>query len=256
MFTEEELFKINTLRKENSDFAFIIDRFNEEQQYMLSSITHELRNPLTLINSTVQLIESKNPEVKTINYWYQLKDDIKDTVLLLQDFSTYNHSDDIILSEVNLLTLIQDLVKSFESFITNRDISITVESCENSLKYIEKYHCDYLKIKQAFTNIIKNAVEAISDSGFIHIAIHADPAKLCKNIDGNTYMIISISNNGQQIIETELVDIFKPFVTFKPCGTGMGLPISYKIISNHGGSIHVSSDEEVTSFQICLPLNE
>lgn len=254
MFTELEQLEINALRDENSKFAHILDRYNEEQEYMLSSITHELRNPMTLIYSTVQLMESRNPEVKEIHYWNQIKEDIHDTILLLQDFSLYNHSDDINTSEVNLFKLFQELAKSFEATTTSNDINIILEASNVSMKNIEKYICDYIKLKQAFTNILKNAIEAISKHGTIHIDINAETSKLCKHINGNTYMIISITNNGPRILEDELYTMFKPFVTFKPFGSGIGLPISYKIITNHGGTIHVTSDDELTCFEISLPL--
>jgi len=254
MFTDEEQFKIDSLCREIPELSHIIRRFKEESQYMLSSVSHELRNPITLIHSTVQLMESRNPEIANIKYWSQLKKDINDTISLLEEYSNYNHSEEIRLSSVDLFALINDLKDSFELYNQSKDIQIYLDASEISRNNIASYSCDRVKIKQVFSNILRNAVEAIAEKGFIHIDINADPALLCKNIDGNTYMIITISNNGRKIDEDELPNIFEPFTTYKAGGTGLGLSIASRVISSHGGSIQAFSDDDMTSFRIMLPI--
>lgn len=254
MFTDEELYRIESLCREHPELSHIIRRFKEESHYMLSSISHELRNPITLIHSTVQLIEKKNPEVVKIPYWSQLRTDINYTISLLEEYTSYNHSEDVRLSTVDLFELMNDIKDNFDVFNNNKNINIYLDASETSRNHIKDYTCDVVKMKQVFINIIKNAVEAIEDKGFIHIDINADPALLCKNIDGNTYMLIVISNNGKKIDEDELPTIFEPFITYKSGGTGLGLAISNKVITSHGGRIQAFSDDEITSFHINLPI--
>lgn len=254
MFTDEELLKIDLLCKESPEFGLIIRRFKEESKYMLSSVAHELRNPITLIHSTVQLMEARNPEVLNIKYWSELKNDINDTISLLGEYSSYNHSEDIHLSTVDLYELVKELKESFELLTRNQNIKITLDISDISKSNISSYPCDYIKMKQVFSNILRNATEAIDSDGHIHISVNANPDMLCKNIDGNTYMVITISNNGKKIEEEELPNIFNPFVTYKSGGTGLGLAIANKVIFSHLGSIQAYSDDEITSFHIMLPL--
>lgn len=254
MFTDEELYKIESLCQEHPEFQHIIRRFREESQYMLSSISHELRNPITLIHSTVQLMEKKNPEIVQIPYWSQLKNDINYTISLLEEYSNYNHSEEIRLSTVDLYDLIKNIKDECNVMNADKNVKLYLEASQISRKNIRSYSCDVIKLKQVFVNIIKNAFEAIDEKGFIHIDINADPARLCKNIDGNIYMLITISNNGKKIPEDELPGIFEPFVTYKSGGTGLGLAIADRVITSHGGSIQVLSDDDITSFNIMLPL--
>lgn len=254
MFTDEEQIKIKYLCEEIPELNHIIRRYKEECQYILSSVSHELRNPITLIHSTVQLMESRNPIVKQIPYWSQLKDDINTTILLLNDYSEYNHSEKINWSTINLYQLLLDVKSSFEPTCNTNDISLSIDISEKSQEYIASYSCDPVKITQVLSNIIRNAVEAIDNQGCITIDVNANPARLCENINGTTYMTIAISNNGSKIDEDELPNIFEPFVTYKTYGTGLGLAIANRIIIAHGGNIQVYSEEDLTSFIISLPL--
>lgn len=254
MFTDEELYKIESLCREHPEFRHIMRRYKEESRYMLSSISHELRNPITLIHSTVQLMEKKNPEITQIPYWSQLRNDINYTISILDEYTSYNHSEEIRLTNVDLYKLIDDIKDTCALISNEKIIKIFINASDISRKNIKSYSCDEVKIKQVFINIIKNAIEAISKKGFIHIEINADPSLLCKNIDGNTYMLITISNNGKKIEEDELPNIFEPFITYKAGGTGLGLAIANRVISSHGGSIQAFSNDDITSFHIMLPL--
>lgn len=254
MFTDEELYRIESLCREHPELNHIIRRFKEENQYMLSCISHELRNPITLIHSTVQLMEQRNPNVAQIPYWAQLKNDINYTISLLEEYTTYNHSDNIRFSNVNLYEMLNDIKNNYKLMNSNKNIKIYMDASKTSKNNIKAYACDSIKMQQVFSNIIKNAIEAIKDKGFVHIEINADPAFLCKNIDGNTYFLIVISNNGKKIDEEEIPTIFEPFVTYKAGGTGLGLAIANRVITSHGGNIQAFSDDHITSFHIMLPL--
>ena len=61
--------------------------------YMFSKLSHEIRNPLTSLHSSIQLIESQHPEVRDFKYWTSLNGDVKYIQSLLDDFSNYSKSD-------------------------------------------------------------------------------------------------------------------------------------------------------------------
>lgn len=254
MFTDEEQFKIKYLCEEVPELSHIIRRYKEESQYILTSVSHELRNPITLIHSTVQLMERRNPSVAQIPYWSQLKDDINTTISLLNEYSDFNHSENVHWSTIDLYQLIHDVKCSFMTTCNDKDIKLTLDISDISKEHIASYSCDPVKIKQVLSNIIRNAIEAIDDNGLINIDVNANPARLCQNINGTTYMTITISNNGRKIDEDELPNIFEPFITYKTYGTGLGLAISNRIINSHGGRIQAYSEEDLTSFIISLPL--
>ena len=248
MFTEEDVTFIQNLCDNNPDVQHLVHRYEEEHHMMLSHITHEIRNPLTLVCSTLQLIAKKNPAIVAMDYWKQLDTNVQDMISLLDTLSNYTHCETLHKSNVDLLVLLTDLKIGFQSLAEVKGATLTLKVTNNSRKYITSYYCDYIKIKQVLTNIIKNALEAVNYGGCIHLTADAD-----KHSDQQSYLQIIISNNGDCIPAEDITKIFNPFVTNKSYGTGLGLSIASKIIMSHGGLIQVSSSEELTSFNILLP---
>lgn len=128
IFTDEEQFKIKYLCEEVPELSHIIRRYKEESQYILTSVSHELRNPITLIHSTVQLMERRNPSVAQIPYWSQLKDDINTTISLLNEYSDFNHSENVHWSTIDLYQLIHDVKCSFMTTCNDKDIKLMVQA--------------------------------------------------------------------------------------------------------------------------------
>lgn len=245
LFSNEEQHKLQNLMSSNEDFAYFMTKSLDVCKSISSQICHELRNPLTLIKSTSQLIETSNPEVKDIRYWEQLKEDIHELELLLEDFSTYNHSNTVSLQNQNILLLLKSIPASFQAAASQKGVEISLSIDNEDIPCYTLYSFDRIKMKRVLTNILKNALEATEKGNYIHIACKAeDPSNL----------LITISNNGSPIPEDILPTIFTPFVTYKTNGSGLGLAISSNIITAHGGTLTVTSDREETSFTISLPL--
>lgn len=251
MYSEQTITKLHRLCKQNSELEEVFQQIDNEYRFALSQITHEIRNPLTLINSTVQLIESKNPELAETPLWEQLTDDISDLIILLEDVSVYNHSKSINAVENDLFSLIENILLRFQAFTSGSDIQIELQSTNEVQNVFRSYVCDEVKIRQAFTNILKNAVEAIEDKGQIIISLDAN---VTNDDDSCKYISISFKNNGKPIEKGEEHNIFKPFVTYKPNGTGMGLAITEKIILAHEGFIRCKLDNSWTEFIVFLPM--
>lgn len=100
------------------------------------------------------------------------------------------------------------------------------------------------KIVQVLINLIRNAFEAMTDPGEVHIDMKQE---------GNI-VLISLSDTGSGIPESSLSAIFNPFFTTKEEGTGLGLALCQKIIQDHNGKITVQSEMGTGStFTLCLP---
>jgi signal transduction histidine kinase len=101
-------------------------------------------------------------------------------------------------------------------------------------------------IKQALLNLIKNSIEAMSDSG----------GRLTISTESNEQEItVSIHDNGPGIPESDITRIFEPYFTTKIRGSGLGLTLVFKIVREHSGEIAVKSKVgEGTCFTIKLPL--
>jgi two-component system NtrC family sensor kinase len=109
------------------------------------------------------------------------------------------------------------------------------------------------QIEQVFVNMVVNACQAMPNGGRLTVAIYADYDR--------HYAVTTIEDTGQGIPQGYLEKIFDPFFTTKEqavngvTGTGLGLSVSYGIVQNHGGRIHVASQEgKGTVFTVELPL--
>lgn len=101
------------------------------------------------------------------------------------------------------------------------------------------------ELNQVWTNLLDNAIDAMSEGGTLHLKSYADRHFIC----------VEITDNGSGIPEEVIDKIFDPFFTTKGIGegTGMGLDIVKKIIANHKGDIRVESQPGKTTFLVCLP---
>jgi two-component system nitrogen regulation sensor histidine kinase GlnL len=110
---------------------------------------------------------------------------------------------------------------------------------------------------QVFINIIKNAIEAMSEGGRLTVVTRMSDLFTSVQADGKKHrlMVIKVSDTGRGIKQGHLKDIFTPFFTTKDKGVGLGLALSYQIVQEHLGTIRVeSSENEGTTFSVYLPL--
>lgn len=235
--------KLDYIQNKDSDMQQILSQLTENHHAILSSIAHEIRNPLTLISSSLQLIELQHPEVKKFNGWEQLSNDIEFIRLLLDDLTAFNNGDFLHCSAFPI-----------EHFLKNISISFAMDTALQTpeiefTSYIPSslgiFYGDKIKLKEVLLNLLRNAREAVGSNGTIHLSVdHTDK-----------FLTIHIQDNGCGISPEQIPSIFDPFVTHKPNGTGLGLAISKKIIEAHNGTITVESEHgNGACFTICLPI--
>lgn len=213
----------------------------ETEQLMV----HEIRNYLTLIRSTSQLLEQKLPSLKDTSDWNQLTNDINDMCFLTQNYCSYLGNSDLTMISSDFICLLEQIYETSLAMATEKGIQFTLDVSELSAAELHHYSCDSLKLKESFLNIIKNALEATSEHEYIHVKGSIAPEK------NNFY--IHISNNGEKIPSENIAYLFSPDFTTKTYGTGLGLAMTNHIIQEHGGSLSVTSDENETVFTITLP---
>ena len=210
-------------------------------EYLLSKFSHELRNPLTTVYSTVQLIEMQHPEVKDFKHWSNLARDLEYMNSLLTELSDFSKSERLHKTTFSLRTLLEHVSLSFAASIADSDVEYTSKISPS----INQITGDKTKLQEVFLNLLKNAFDASAPDKSIYLEAYSD----------DKYVYICVHDTGCGITEKQLPTIFEPFVTYKQNGSGLGLAICDKIIKAHGGFISVESTVNVgTTFLISLPI--
>ncbi|MGN1167267.1 MAG: nitrogen regulation protein NR(II) [Lachnospiraceae bacterium] len=260
MFSAKDYDKLQQIMDESPEHAELLTRLLDTHQMTLSAISHEIRNPLTLIYSTLQLISSQHPEVATFKYWDQLMQDVEYIKLLLEELSSYNNSSKLNTSLTESDTFFKAVSLSFAAAIADTDIEFVSQISPDLPDII----CDSVKIRQILLNLLGNAKDAVSSAKSacprISMEVFSEPGH-SQNPDRNvsqsnhTHILVRISDNGCGISPEHLEHIFEPFVTYKTGGTGLGLAIANRIALAHGGLLTAtSSPESLTVFTLALPV--
>jgi signal transduction histidine kinase len=205
---------------------------------LASRISHDIRNPLSNIRMSIELIQKSPPETKITD------DIIKNKLdLVTRNIERISH-------QVNdVLGFVQNREMKKEEFRISSCIHETIESIHIpkniSIQYPKSDQlvtADFFQLQIVFNNLIVNGIQAIGpNNGRIIIRISADK--------DNT--IIEIENSGPRIPENILPHIFESLVTTKQVGTGLGLVSCKTIIENHKGRLTARNDP--TTFTITLP---
>lgn len=234
---------MNQLMEENKDAKQIISQLLENHRTTVSTIAHEIRNPLTLVSSSLQVMEIQHPEVKQYSHWKQTMEDVEFMCNLLNELSTFNNGSTLHHSVFSIEKLLKNIAVSFAISLDSEDSSIEFSSSVPS--HLGDFTGDKVKLEEVLLNLLRNAKDAVGENGAITLS-----AQRKKDM-----LIILCKDNGCGIPADKINTIFTPFVTSKEDGTGLGLSLSKRIIEAHNGTISVdSAPTKGTTFTIKLPI--
>ena len=199
-------------------------------------IAHEVKNPLTPIKLSAERIEKKFLDAKTDKEDISLltktiSRQVDDIGKLVDEFSSFARMPEAEIKLDNLSKCLEEAYLLY--FNTRKDIKLNLIKPENDIYF----HFDTLQISRCFSNLIKNAIEAVEK--IPNPAVEVLMATDAKNIK------IEIKDNGVGIDEKMLSKIFEPYFTTKTKGTGLGLSIVKRIIEDHGGKIKIEKNKNM-----------
>ena len=251
----------------NRNFNAMIDRLKSQQEKLLISerheawesvarkLAHEIKNPLTPIQLSIDNLRSKylsyinSPDKE--KYEINLKTILTQIKLienLVNEFSDFARMPKPLFRENDLINLFKTNINLLQKIDANIKINLKLNGIKNM-----KLVCDYEQISRVIFNLIKNSIESIQEK-----SLKTKVFDKIINIEIKTisdYIIIEIIDNGLGFPIEETKKLIKPYYTTKQKGTGLGLSIVNKIISDHNGSINFNSQENGAKVQINLPLN-
>ena len=247
----------------NKNFNLMIDQLKSQQEKLIINerheawenlarkLAHEIKNPLTPIQLTIdrlrtkysKLLEDKNKDDFTKNLEVIIKQ-ITQIESLVNEFSDFARMPKPILKENNLIQIINENIGLLLELDRNIKIKFTHKEKQIFLT------SDYEQLSRVFLNIIKNAIESIQER-FVKTSNYKGKIDLELN-DNDDYLVFTIIDNGKGFDELggKIKDILNPYFTTKKKGTGLGLAIVNKIINDHNGSINFINLNEGAKIEI------
>lgn len=203
-----------------------------------AKVAHEIRNPLVSVGGFALRLEKKlDGNLK--EYATIISNEVKTLELKLKDILGFVRETRLAKADTNINEMLSGIIQLIASDATERNITIETRFGEISGVFV-----DPERIREAFMNILTNAIQAITNNGNITITTYMSKA----------FVVADIKDTGTGIGKKDIPFIFDPFYTTKTYGTGLGLAITHRIIEEHNGKIEVESKPgEGTVMRIYLP---
>ena len=253
----------------NKNFNLMIDRLKNQQEKLIINerheawgslarkLAHEIKNPLTPIQLTIDRINTKfinQIDIKDkSNFEENLKiinNQIKQIGNLVNEFSDFARMPKPVLKKNNLIQILDDNVKFLSEL--DKEIKIELKKTPEEIYFIS----DKEQLSRVFLNLIKNSIESIQqkveNTGNIGKKITIE----IKENNDHIKIIIIDNGIGFGIFKNKIKDILHPYFTTKKNGTGLGLSIVNKIVNDHNGKINFIPINDGAKVEIIFNLND
>jgi PAS domain S-box-containing protein len=206
---------------------------------LAAQVGHDLRNPLTSINTAIYLLDSMLSE--------NASEEVKLAIKTMK--KSIDHANRIIeeLLEYSRGTIAETRVERMKGLVQSAIERLRIPKnieIENNIPDDVIADVDASRMQRVFENLVKNSIDAMPKGGKVILEGGSDENKVW----------VTVKDNGIGIKKSELANMFKPLFTTKPQGMGLGLPICKRIVEAHGGNISIQSTWGVgTTVRVELP---
>jgi two-component system, NtrC family, nitrogen regulation sensor histidine kinase NtrY len=251
----------------NKNFNLMIDQLKQQQEKLLINerheawesvarkLAHEIKNPLTPIQLTIDRLKNKYTNTIDSNNRNDFSNHLKNIIKqirqienLVNEFSDFARMPKPIFKKNNLI----DLLNQNLLLMRELDTSIKINFIKNNEHIM--LTCDSEQIGRVFLNLIKNSIESIQEK-FKKTPDFAKKIDI-ELIEKNDYIAFNITDNGTGFSKDNLKSILKPYFTTKIKGSGLGLSIVNKIINDHNGIINFTPKINGAKISIKFPKND
>lgn len=207
---------------------------------LTSVFAHEIRNPMQATRGFLQLLNDPDLPDKKKEYIQISLDELDRANEIINDFLSIGKPSTDDKERINTGYQIQRVVNIIQSYTLNRNVEIKTDISEDCMIYANPQ-----RLNQSLINILKNAIESMPNGGTVWVTCHATE---------DQYIKITIKDQGTGMTKKQMDRLGSPYYSLKESGTGLGMMVSYQIITSFKGKIQVKSEKGIgTEFIILFP---
>ena len=227
-----------TSRKDLEQIALRVDRLNTVGE-MAASVAHEIRNPMTTVRGYLQLLVNKKEFSHYQDRFELMIGELDRTNTIIREYLCLAKDKRADLKSCCLNSIIKSMFPLIQA-----DAIASSKDVTHDLTEIPELYLDENEIRQLLLNLVRNGLEAMSSGGSLALRTFMDKDKI----------VLSVSDQGSGIPEHILNNLGTPFLTTKDNGTGLGLPMCYRIAHRHQADIKVETSGQGTTFFVRFSL--
>ncbi|MDQ7092939.1 ATP-binding protein [Desulfosporosinus sp. PR] len=236
-----EKLKLETEKREYSENEITkLGRLNMIGQ-LAAGLGHEIRNPMTTIRGFLQMLQSKTDLHTYKNYFELMIEELDRANLIITDYLSLAKDKPVELKRLCLNKLLDDLFPLMQA-----DAYTQGKKCVFEPGKVMEFEMVSNEITQLVLNLARNGLEAMPLDGCLTIKTFMDDQNI----------VLSVKDEGKGISEEHLSKLGTPFFTTKENGTGLGLPMCYKIAAKHNAFIDVKTGSDGTTFFVRFPASK
>ncbi len=225
-----------------------LNKAKEEEFWkeLAAKVAHGVRNPLVSISTFAQLLPEKKQDKHFIKDYHEtVLDSVYKLNNIVERLEKFSDSSKLTFSKGSINSVLEETVEEFQKEFKKQNVQLN----KNITGAIPECLLDNDKLKEAFSDIIKNSLSAMEKGGRLDIETSYDVKQ--KQIR------VTFKDNGKGIECDDISRVYSPFYTTETKGLGLGLPIVRQIVEKHGGFSNISSTpKKGTTFDIFIPVSD
>lgn len=240
--------KARLIHKQRSEYEYLAASTEKMSAMgrLAAGVAHEINNPLAgILLFSTNLLKKVGDDSPLKEGLTVITEEVMRCKVIIQELLEFSRDKEPVRLQVELNTIIDKAIMIVDNEYRLRRIVMEKRLSEN----LPPITVDPSQMEQVAVNLLLNAAEAVENDG--RVVVESRVAEDGENLE------LSVSDDGCGIEAHNLSNIFDPFFSTKPQGTGLGLAVTYGLIQNHGGTIKVVSEPgKGSTFTVYLPLSK